>query len=246
MEVMVDDQRQNGRVPLSLNWFPTASIMVMFGVIAVVVILYARGHPAPLGHFPTISVAASAWPGDRLFAIGLGVTSVLLFANFCVVADQFALANSIALSHTIRVLSLISSVLLAPVGLFNMQDSIAHNTISFVAFLIMIAAMAAMIVGEVRTQREKFTSLKLICISIAFWNLLGMAALASVEETPIRFSLLGVFEYFVLIGTAVVVGLLYNNFRQLQVIFCVDLREPTAEITGDGVENQPIVVTADL
>jgi hypothetical membrane protein len=219
---------------------------VIFGIIAVVATLYACWHPAQPGFFPMISITASVWSGDRLFAIGLGVTSVLHFANFCVFADQFALANSIALGRTIQVLSLISSVLLAPVGLFNMQDSFAHNTISFVAFLTMIAAMDAMIIREIRTQRQKFTLLRLICIAVAFWNLLGMAAPARVEETPIRFSLLGIFEYFVLIETAVLVGLLCNNFRQLQVIFCVDLREQAAEMTGDGVENPPVVVTAGL
>jgi hypothetical membrane protein len=87
------------------------------------------------------------------------------------------------------VLSLISSVLFAPVGPFNMQDTLAHSTISFVPFLIMIAAM---VVGEIQTQREKFTSLKLICIAVTFWNLFGMAALVRVKETSIRFSLLGI------------------------------------------------------
>jgi hypothetical membrane protein len=247
MDVPVEEEQHSSRVPLSLNWFPIASIVVIFGVIAVVVVLYARDPPVQPGLFPTISITATLWPGDRLFAIGLGVAAILLFVNFSIVADQFQLANSTGLSRTILVLSLISSILLALVGLFNMQDSLtAHNTISFVAFLILIAAMAVMVVGEIRIQREKFTSLKLSCIAIAFWNLLGMAALTRVEETPIRFSLLGICEYLVLLGTVVVIGLFYHTFRQVQVIFSVELGEQTAETTTDGVENPPIVVTADL
>jgi hypothetical protein len=61
-----------------------------------------------------------------------------------------------------------------------------------------------------------------------------------------RFPLLGICQYIVLLGTAVVVGLLSSNFTQPQVIFCVDLREETAEMTGNGVENAPIVITTDL
>jgi hypothetical protein len=101
----------------------------------------------------------------------------------------------------------------------------AHKLIAWCAFCSLLVLNLLSVIGEIRTDQEKLTAVKLSIVAVSGWNLFGLAAISRVDVNELQFNLLGIFEYVVLIGVVVGTALYYFNFRKFKVLFCVEMPE---------------------
>jgi len=229
------------RVHLEVTWFPILPVALLGLDILVVVILYATGSPSHPGIFPTVSYTAIPWPGNRIFAIGMGIAGVLIMAIFVVVSSQFQLGNAVVIGKALLYVSLVCGVLFALTGLFNLGEvGMLHSGTALALFLSLIAVNLLTAIGEIRINQRKFTVWKLIGPVICFCLLIAMVVLKQIKESAIQFSFLGFCEYIVLIIVSTALCLCYHNFKQLQIIFCVEMpADPSAGSSSVALGRDP-------
>jgi hypothetical protein len=213
-------------------------ILVISWVVVLVLltgILYATGDDSAdaLGHIPTISYTAIGFPANRFFAVGLAILSLFVIAVCFIESDILHFWGASISSKLIFYTSCVTSILLFLTGQFNLGEiPFVHNIISFFAFSSVVVLNLFSVIGEINTDHEKLTALKLSCISVPVCNLVGLACLAQTDPTPLQFDLLGICEYIVVIGACIGTALYHFNFRGVQVLFCVEL--PRSEQPGSA------------
>jgi uncharacterized membrane protein YiaA len=230
---------------IPVRYLPVLLITWVVTLIIVTGVLYATDSdptPSP-GQFPTISYTAMGFPANRLFAVGLAIISFLIVPIGIIESDVFHFWNAPIIGNLILYTSFITSILLFLIGQFNLAEiPLAHNLISWFGFCFVIVLNLLSVIGEIRTDQEKLTGVKLSCITVPICNLIGLAFISQIEENELRFNLLGVFEYVVVIGACVGTALYYFNFRRIQVLISVEMpredRPDLEDLPKDLIEGE--------
>jgi hypothetical protein len=220
----MNDAYSRDEVPVRcLPVFVIAWVVVL---VIITAILYGIGDlpSQALGHLPTISYTAIGFPADRIFAIGLGVLSFLVVSVCLIESDVLHFWSAPVLGNLLFYVSLGTATLLFLTGQFNLGEiPIVHNLVAFFAFSSVVVLNMFSVIGEISTDHERLTTVKLSCIAVPVCNLFGLAFIAQCEKSSVQFDLLGVCEYVVVIGACIGTALWYFNFRGIQVLFCVEL-----------------------
>jgi hypothetical protein len=223
------------RDELPVRYLPFLVVGLVGVVVAITAVLYAFSDNSAPGPCPTISYTAIGFPANRFFAVGLALTSVLIVSLCFIQADVFRLIEAPVIANLIMYTSFLSGVLFFLTGQFNLGEMpVVHSMIAFFAFFSVIILNLYSLIGEIRTGKERLTAVKLSCVVVPIWNLVGLALLGQMEVTPVQFAIFGIFEYVVVLGGSIGAGLYFFDLRGVHVFFCVEM--PQERASGEEPE----------
>jgi hypothetical protein len=239
---MLDD-RSCSRDEIPVLWLPFLIIAFVFVLVIVTALFYAFGDSHAPGPCPTLSYAAMGFPANRFFAVGLALLSFLLIILCIFESDVFRLWDSPMVSNLIFYTSCATGTLFFLTGQINLGEiPDVHSLLSFFAFVTLLVVNLLSVIGEIRTDKERLTGVKLCCIIVPMWNLIGLAVASRLDETALQFAIFGIFEYIVVLGGCVGVALYFLNLRNVQVVLCVEM--PPDDPPGDAAETSELSVEA--